>query len=308
MMVTREATDRPYEIVSDAAGGCATANPRPGRAARLSRADDAPNPPTAWPAASSALAATTAAVLEQSPALAPLVDILRHELLLPISNMVCGTELLLHGTAERAEQRELLELMRAEGKRVLGMLAELRTAARQQRTHLEVRPAAISLRPLLVDAACLLWDETGPRISLDLLDDLPAVLADRVRTRQVIANLLANARKHTPAAGQIWLSARAMPWHVEVTVSDNGAGIAPGALARVFCRYFRAGRAADPAASDSGIPGDGLGLAIVREIVEAQGGAVWVHSAGPGQGTTVRFTIPRVFDGEGWRDSDSAGI
>lgn len=122
----------------------------------------------------------------------------------------------------------------------------------------------------------------GPPIVLD---------ADPVRVREVLANLVVNGIRHTPAGGSVRLDARVDgPW-VELTVADTGEGIAPADLERVFDRFHRrteAGSRADVA------PRSGLGLTIVRDLVAAHGGTVRAESEGiSGRGTTFRVRLPR---------------
>jgi signal transduction histidine kinase len=111
------------------------------------------------------------------------------------------------------------------------------------------------------------------------------VPGDRRRVTQVVTNLVANALKFTPAGGRIDVAIAEIDGNVEVAVSDTGVGIAPAAVANLFQRYARA-------QSASGVAGTGLGLLIVREIVEAHGGRVGVRSQ-PGVGSTFWFRLPR---------------
>ena len=102
------------------------------------------------------------------------------------------------------------------------------------------------------------------------------------RIRQVLANLLSNALRHTPAGGQVTVSVQAEASAVELAVADSGSGMDPASAARAFDRFWRAGDAA----------GAGLGLAIVRDIMRAHGGDAVLESA-PGAGTVVRCRFPR---------------
>jgi signal transduction histidine kinase len=115
---------------------------------------------------------------------------------------------------------------------------------------------------------------------------LPPVLADRQRLTQVLANLLRNALRYTPEGGLISLSAAASDRQVAVEVADTGVGIPPEELPHVFDRFYRGGPARDRASG-----GAGLGLAIVREFVEAMGGKVTANST-IGEGSRFRFTLP----------------
>ncbi len=129
------------------------------------------------------------------------------------------------------------------------------------------------------------------RLIVDLPNDLPLVRADPDRLAQVLRNLVTNAVRHTPAGGQITVSARvspAEPGFVQITVTDTGEGIAPEDLPHVFDRFWRADRSRS---RDMVGAGAGLGLTIARQLVEAHGGRIEAASA-PGQGSRFTFTLP----------------
>ena len=124
------------------------------------------------------------------------------------------------------------------------------------------------------------------RLVTELPADLPPVLADPDRLRQVLSNLLSNAMRHTPAGGGVWVAAETGSEAIRFAVIDTGAGIPADQLPHVFDRFWRA----EPSRSrDQG--GSGLGLAIVKQLVEAQGGKVGVESE-VGRGSTFWFTLP----------------
>jgi two-component system OmpR family sensor kinase/two-component system sensor histidine kinase BaeS len=124
------------------------------------------------------------------------------------------------------------------------------------------------------------------------LPALPEVEADPQRISQVLSNLIVNSLGHTPAGGSVLLNAWTSTsgpggqWAVYVSVSDTGSGIAPGDLAHIFDRFYRADQARTRAGG-----GAGLGLAIARRLIEAHQGAIEAESA-PGKGTTVTFRLP----------------
>ena len=128
---------------------------------------------------------------------------------------------------------------------------------------------------------------TGVGLDLVTPDDLPILDVDPVRIREVLANLVGNAFRHTPAGGTITLSgARAPGGGVTFSVADTGAGIEPELLPHVFDRFTK-GR-------DS--RGSGLGLAIARDLVAAHGGTIDVRSE-PGSGTTFEVRVPAEIPG-----------
>ena len=128
--------------------------------------------------------------------------------------------------------------------------------------------------------------EKDIRLETDIAPHLPDVLADPDRLRQVFANLLNNALRHTPAGGRVTLSAEPAGDAVRFSVSDNGPGLTPEEQAQVFERFWRA-----DASRSRGGGGSGLGLTIARYLVEAHGGEIGVESE-PGQGARFWFTIP----------------
>jgi len=114
--------------------------------------------------------------------------------------------------------------------------------------------------------------------------DACVVMADRARLEQVAANLVDNAVKYTPAGGRVEIEAREEAGVARLIVRDTGAGIAPDELPRIFDRLFRG----DSSRTERGL---GLGLSLVRAVVEAHGGTVGVVSE-PGQGATFTVSLP----------------
>jgi signal transduction histidine kinase len=126
----------------------------------------------------------------------------------------------------------------------------------------------------------------------DVSADLPSVDADPRRLVQIVSNLLSNALAHTPAGGEIRLTASMRDTEIEVTVSDTGEGIPPEHLPHIFERFYRV----DPSRSRA-TGGAGLGLAIAKQLVEAHGGRIRVESE-VGKGTRFHFTVPRAEPGQ----------
>jgi signal transduction histidine kinase len=122
------------------------------------------------------------------------------------------------------------------------------------------------------------------RLAPGVPDSLPWIVGDEQRIVQVLANLIANARKFTPPGGSITLGARATPDAVRFSVSDTGPGIALDDQLHIFDWFWRASH-------ERAQRGTGLGLAIAKGIVEAHGGSIAVEST-PGHGATFSFTIP----------------
>jgi two-component system sensor histidine kinase VicK len=106
------------------------------------------------------------------------------------------------------------------------------------------------------------------------------------RFAQLLDNLISNAMKYSPAGEPILVTLAVVDGHSQVSVTDQGVGIAAEHLTRVFDRFYRAGGTADAVA------GQGLGLSICKEIVIAHGGKIWAESEGAGHGSTFSFTLP----------------
>jgi signal transduction histidine kinase len=135
-----------------------------------------------------------------------------------------------------------------------------------------------ALDPLAVEKGVALIDRTEP---------LPPATVDPVRMRQVLFNLLFNALRHTPAGGEITVTAAHDAGALRLAVQDSGEGLDPEQLASVFDRFYRADRSRS---RETG--GSGLGLAIVKAIVETHGGQIEAHSDGKGCGSTFALVLP----------------
>jgi two-component system sensor histidine kinase BaeS len=126
----------------------------------------------------------------------------------------------------------------------------------------------------------------GVNLGIDVAPGLPAVDADPARVGQILRNLLSNALDFTPRGGQVTVHAKHVGHEVRVEVEDSGRGITADHLPYVFERFYRI----DPSRTRS-TGGAGLGLTIVKNLVEAHGGRVWVRST-PGTGSTFGFSLP----------------
>src|SRR5262249_37617985 len=126
----------------------------------------------------------------------------------------------------------------------------------------------------------------GRRLRLDL-SDVPPVQGDEMRLGQVVDNLLGNAAKYSPGETEIELSVRSEEGYVVLAVRDQGVGIAPEHVPHLFDRFYRA-----PGQHPAEQGGLGLGLSIVRDLVAAHGGRIWVESEGEGKGSVFLVRLP----------------
>jgi two-component system OmpR family sensor kinase/two-component system sensor histidine kinase BaeS len=174
----------------------------------------------------------------------------------------------------------------------LGRLVDdLRELSLAEAGRLPLRREPLDLAALCAHEVAIFAEAAASRqvpIALHAPAGLPLVSADLDRTRQILHNLLSNALRYTPPAGQIQIGLQAGPGVVICTVHDTGSGIDPADLPHVFERFYRADRGR---ARDTG--GSGLGLAIVRQIVLLHGGQIGVQST-PGSGSSFWFSLPNI--------------
>jgi two-component system sensor histidine kinase BaeS len=150
----------------------------------------------------------------------------------------------------------------------------------------------VDLPLLLGEAMATFWPRAeagGVTLTMDAAPQLPEVKASPPHVRQVIDNLLDNALKYSSSGGLVTVSCRPANEQVIVSVTDTGQGIPSKDLPHVFERFYRSDRSRSRASAEEGT--GGLGLAIVRSIVNAHGGQVSIDSQ-EGKGTTVRITLP----------------
>jgi signal transduction histidine kinase len=226
-----------------------------------------------------------------------LVADVSHELRTPLTALNGELEMLLLGADGGNVEgvRRLARSMHAEIGRMRRLVEDLLTLA-----QFDEGQAALSLQPIAVAPLVELVAQHaralahGQRIETEASGELPRILADPDRLEQALLNVLDNALKYTPGDGVIRIVARANAGAtrtLQLEVSDTGAGAPPEALGRLFDRFYRADAARTRGANRP--TGAGLGLSIVKSLIEAQGGRVMIASK-QGRGTTVTFAFPAV--------------
>src|SRR4029453_5716571 len=220
------------------------------------------------------------------------LSVVSHELRTPLSSMLNWLRVLRSGREAHAE-RALQSMQRsaeAQGRLIEDLLDASRITSGRLRIALRSVVLADVVRAAL-EAVAPAAEAKGVRIEPKLDDGDAVVAGDADRLQQVAWNLLSNAVKFTPAGGTVRVAIERSDQQLRFVVSDTGEGIAPHFLPHVFDRFKQAAPAATRRHG-----GLGLGLAIVRHLVEAHGGRVAVESAGVGQGATFTVTLPRVED------------
>jgi signal transduction histidine kinase len=213
-----------------------------------------------------------------------------HELRTPLTSIRGYAQLLTRGDPEPERLRTGAAAILRATDQLHALVQDLldMTAIEGNGIHVDPRPLAlgdvVGVAVHLVEPTAL---EKQLSVTKDIPGELPEVRADRGRLAQVLNNLLSNAIKFTPPGGTIAIGARTGGDLVHVWVRDTGIGIPPDEQGQLFTRFFHA--SSTPITSR----GLGLGLYIVRSIVEAHGGMVWAESE-PGRGTTINFTLPAM--------------
>ena len=212
-----------------------------------------------------------------------------HELRTPITAIRGFSELHRQGavTGEK-ETAELIGRIENESKRMGSLVEDLLLLARlDQAREMDSKPVDINK---VVEDAVISARAAGPDhpVALTSASDEIFTLGDEVRIHQVVANLLANARAHTPAGTPITVSVKSTDVGVEISVADKGPGLNAEDQKRIFERFYRA----DSSRVRTGPDGSGLGLSIVDAVMRAHGGTVSVQST-PGEGATFVLSFPR---------------
>lgn len=213
-----------------------------------------------------------------------------HELRTPMASILGFSELLMLRRYDENKTRDLLGTINRQAQRLTTLLTDLLDLARIEARRAEgLRFEIVPLRTAIDDTlSAFLLPDTRHHLVIDLPDSLPAMRADRAKFQQAMFNLLSNAIKFSPAGGNIEVSAR--HHHPEgkpmigVAVRDHGIGMTEEARQHAFDRFYRSDRSGH-------IPGTGLGLSLVKEIMKLHGGAVTLESE-PDVGTCITLWFP----------------
>ena len=215
-----------------------------------------------------------------------------HELRTPLHTIIGFSELLAEDSSGplNEKQQKFLHHIRKDSEHLMGMINDVLDLSRIEAGRLTVRTKLLPLKSAVTEAVDALRPFANSRsVSLREGHDLDlTVCADPLRLRQVLYNLLNNGTKFTGAGGHVSVDACLKGNLVEVTVSDTGIGIAPGDRPHIFEKFYQASDKPGGARE-----GTGLGLAICRQLVEMQGGTIWVESE-LHKGSRFHFTLPIV--------------
>jgi signal transduction histidine kinase len=220
-----------------------------------------------------------------------------HELRTPLAVIRSAADNLADGVVnDEARIRQYGQLVRREGLRLTDLVEQILEFAGLQSAERTMARQPVAVQGVLRDVAAAVEPVAGPAgiaIELDVAENLPPVAGDEAALRRVFQNLVGNAIKYGAEARWIGVRAAFVDGRVDVSVTDRGIGIAAADQAKIFDPFYRA-----PDVVAAQIQGAGLGLSLVKRIVEAHGGQVTLKSA-PGEGSTFTVSLP-VLKGDGW--------
>ena len=214
-----------------------------------------------------------------------------HELRTPLHTIIGFAELL----GEEAEgplsekQRRFLHHIQGDSEHLLGLINDVLDLSRIEAGGLNLHTESLSLRTIVSEAVNSIRPYADSRsVAVRERGDFDIyVSADPMRLRQILYNLLSNGAKFTEEGGEVWVDAVVEGTAVRITVADTGLGIPPEECIRIFDKFYQVGF------TPVGVrEGTGLGLAICKQLVEMQGGKIWVESE-PKKGSRFHFTLPR---------------
>ncbi|GHO54034.1 sensor histidine kinase [Ktedonobacter robiniae] len=220
-----------------------------------------------------------------------------HDLATPLTAIAGLGEAMVDGINQSREDYEATgRIIVRETLRLRRLVKDLHVMAKVEAGALHPQRTSLRMAALVDEAIAVLAPEFE-RVDVEPLNnisfELPQVEADADMITRVVSNLCDNALQHTPSGGQVVVDAQVQGAELLISVTDTGKGIPPELLARIFERFYRI----DGSRQAQGGGGSGLGLSIVRAIVEAHGGRVWAENA-PGMGARIIFTLPLVAAGQ----------
>jgi signal transduction histidine kinase len=217
------------------------------------------------------------------------IAMLAHELRNPIMAFSGGARLL-KKQRDPAQAEEIRERMERQAFHLSRLIEDLTDISRIGQGKISLRPERVDLQTILksaVETSQTQIDTAGHKLTLDLPKYTVWLQADKTRIAQVVSNLLNNAAKYTPPGGRITLSACADVGVVRIAVSDNGIGIPLDMQSQIFEIFTQV--QTEDARPQAGL---GVGLALVKQLVQLHGGSVTVTSEGPGKGSTFEVQLP----------------
>ena len=233
-----------------------------------------------------------------------------HELKTPLTSVIAYAELLddHEGKLSREQSREFVARLRAEAQRLLGLIDDILDLSRLESGKLVLKTRRLDLGEVVrsaLETTRANATKRGVTLEADLGTDLPTLVLDEVKMRQVLVNLVVNAVKFSPKGSNVVVRTRLDDQHIRLEVTDQGRGIEPDIATHIF-ELFGQGAPLDDEDVRGGL---GIGLHLVKRLSELHGGHVGMNSR-PGEGSTFRVRLPVsstfVADGDGPEQAKAA--
>ncbi|MCC6946892.1 MAG: PAS domain-containing sensor histidine kinase [Bradyrhizobiaceae bacterium] len=216
-----------------------------------------------------------------------------HELRTPLNAIIGFSEMLTNEGEFRldpARRQDYARMIRDSGQHLLAVVNSILDVSRIESGRFEINPEPLAIGPLAescYEMMLLRAEQSGVSLDLDIVSDLPEIVADKIAVRQVLINLISNAVKFTPRGGSVRISVRVAGSGLLLSVADTGIGISETDLAQVGNPFFQAA-----SAYDRPYEGTGLGLSVVKGLIDLHGGSFEIRSR-LGEGTRVLVRLPR---------------
>jgi PAS domain S-box-containing protein len=222
------------------------------------------------------------------------VSMISHELRSPLANLGAAIELLLGLTQDQDDAQKTLDIARANERRLTRLVEDILSVSRIEAGQMSVSQEPVTLAPILRRVVRIAQAQTKQhRVVVQLPEAMPFVMADQSKVEIIVNNLVTNAVNYSPLGGRILVRVtEPADGAMTISVIDEGVGIPPDHLARVFDRFYRV-----DTSDGRRVYGHGLGLYISKCLVELQGGRIWVQSQ-EGRGSCFSFTLPVVQEAE----------
>jgi signal transduction histidine kinase len=229
-------------------------------------------------------------------------SLVSHELKTPLTSIMGYSDILLNRDLPSEAQKNLLRILRSEAENLQSLVHEMLDYARIEANTVRINRWPIAVGELAVDLAKKLQHSVAfanHQIAFDVPPHLPPAYADKDRVRQILTNLISNAAKYSPDGGTITVRVRELAnpparhpdgQFLHISISDEGIGITAENLSRIWDRFVRV-----DTSNTKSIGGTGLGLTIVKGLVELHGGRAWAHSE-INKGSTFHFSLPVATD------------
>ncbi len=214
------------------------------------------------------------------------VSMVSHELRTPLTSIIGFAHTLSTLPLETGQKTKYLKIIESEGKRLAWLIDEYLDVTKIEAGSFQVKKEEVDLFALLLEVLETFNIHTGKRIDLRVSNNLPKILGDKDRLKQVFLNLIDNAIKYSTVDGKVMIWNEVMAGELIMHISDEGSGIPEEDLNKVFDKFFRAKDIVTEKTQ-----GSGLGLFIAKGIVEGHNGRIWLNSE-TGKGVTVSFALP----------------